>query len=249
MGLAGWIILGVAWLAWCRLASRALDNERGDPKLGLALALNRVYCRLVHRVEVRGREHVPGEPGPLIVVSNHTAGIDPLLIQSACPFEIRWMMAIDMMKGGLDEFWAWVGVIPVDRFGRDTRSARAAISHVRGGGVLGVFPEGRLERPARRLLPFLPGLGVVAARTGARLLPVVVEGTPQTAQAWGSLLRRSRSIITFYPIVEPGPGQEAGGVVRDLERRYLQWTGWELNSSLEPLRAPAPRGATPSRGR
>ena len=51
----------------------------------------------------------PGDPlpGPLVVVGNHTAGIDPLLVQSACIFEIRWLMLSEMMVGGptLQALW------------------------------------------------------------------------------------------------------------------------------------------------
>jgi hypothetical protein len=58
--------------------------------------------------------------------------------------------------------------------------------------VIGVFPEGRLERPERHLLPFLPGLGVMIKRTRASVLPIVIEGTPQTETAWASVLASQR---------------------------------------------------------
>ena len=76
--------------------------------------------------------------------------------------------------------------------------AREAIKHVRGGGVLGIFPEGGLERPARTILPFQAGVGLIIRRTEAPVLPVVVSGTPIADQAWTSLVRFSSSVVTFH---------------------------------------------------
>ena len=39
-----------------------------------------------------------------------------------------------------------IEAIPVDRFARDTASVRAALRHLKEGRILGVFPEGRIER-------------------------------------------------------------------------------------------------------
>lgn len=120
-----------------------------------------VYVRRVHRLRVLGAEHIPDgrHAGPLLIVANHTAGVDPLLVQSACPFFVRWMMADDMQINGLNWFWRWVQVIGVDRNGREIAAAREAIRHLQDRGVIGIFPEGTLERPARHILPFLPGSG------------------------------------------------------------------------------------------
>lgn len=219
----------VGWLAWAWLSHRLLDNPRGDVGMGLVHAFSVVYTRAWHGLVVRGKANIPmqREPGALIVVANHTAGVDPLLIQVACPFEIRWMMARDMMEPGLSELWRWADVIPVDRSGKDTTSARQAISHLRGGRVLGVFPEGRLERPERHILPFLPGLGLLAKRTGARVLPVIIEGTPQVDPAWSSVFHASRSTIRFMPLIDySSTPLAASEIVEDLRNRYAEWTGW-----------------------
>lgn len=225
------ILALLVWLAWAWLSRGMLDNPRGDAKWGFVHAFLVLYARLWHRLRVEGRASIPKSqlPGPLIVVANHTAGIDPFLIQAACPFEIRWMMALDMMTPGLDALWDWAEVIPVDRSGKDTSSARQAIAHVRDGRVLGVFPEGRLERPERHLLPFLPGLGIMVKRTGARVLPVIIEGTPQVSPVWASVCRTSRSRVRFMPAIDYSAGKLGPGeIVEDLRARFAAWTGWTV---------------------
>lgn len=225
------ILACAAWLLWAWVCPRLLDNPRRDPAMGLLFAFLRLYSRAWHRLTVLGRENVPASlhPGPLILVANHTAGVDPVLVQAACPFEIQWMMARDMMEPALDGLWKWAGVIPVDRSGKDSTSAKQAIAHVREGKVLGVFPEGRLGRPARHILPFLPGLGIMIKRTGARVLPVIIDGTPEADPAWASICLRGNARLRFMPVIDYaatklGPSE----IVEDLRRRYADWTGWPL---------------------
>ena len=62
------------------------------------------YCRLVHRLKITGRENIPKDlSGPLVVISNHTGGLDPVFLQLGIqrPW-IRWMMADDMRMPLLD---------------------------------------------------------------------------------------------------------------------------------------------------
>jgi 1-acyl-sn-glycerol-3-phosphate acyltransferase len=234
MTLASWTIFVFAvLLAWALFCRWLLDNPREDLPTGVLFRGMQVYARVFHGLEVLGREHLPTArtPGALIIVANHTAGIDPLLVQSACRFEVRWMMAVDMMIPRLRWFWDWTEVIPVDRYGKDTASARAAIKYLKQGGVLGVFPEGRLERPARHLLPFLPGVGLIVERTGAPVLPVLIEGTPQVTPAWRSLRVRSRSRITFMPVIDYSTTPlGAKEIVADLRSRFEASTGWPATS-------------------
>lgn len=206
----------------------------------VAYGLAHLYARLVHRLEVRGREHIPPGPdaGPLIVVANHTAGIDPILTSSACPFQIRWIMAQDMRLPWLNWFWRWQRVIFVSRTGRDRGSVREALAHLRSGGVIGIFPEGGLERPPRQILPFRRGVGLLIAKAGVPVLPVFIDATPQVDPAWASLWTPSRSKVEFAPVIDyASAGFDAVQIAEDLRRRYLTWSGWPANEAPAPNHA------------
>lgn len=250
-----WFILvvgGTAALGWLAIALGRLEGvfEHGprpsDPLFGMGWRLARWYARRVHRLDVEGFEHLAdaaSREGGLILVANHTAGVDPVLIQSAAPFEIRWMMAEDMRLPALEGFWQWMRIIFVARDldgdgggGDRGESVREAIRHVKDGGVLGLFPEGGIERPERTLLPFMPGLGLIVARTKAPVLAVVVEGTPQVDPAWSSLWRRSRSRIRFMPVIESSDWRSRGrDAAQELRSRYAEWTGWETTDEASPV--------------
>lgn len=235
------VLIPILVLAWAALAVAAwwvLDNPRRVPgtpvdedviSAGLAYRAMQMLSATVHRLRVEGRERleIGRFPGPLVAVANHTAGVDPILIQAACPFEVRWMMARDMMSPKADALWKMGRMIPVDRFGRDTTSVRIALRHLKDGGVVGVFPEGYIERPSRVLKPFLAGVGLIIAKSGAPVLPIVIDGTPEDVNASGSVIRASRSRLRVLEMVRYGREMTAHEITRDLEERFVRATGWE----------------------
>jgi 1-acyl-sn-glycerol-3-phosphate acyltransferase len=238
-----WVILGfLAMLAFAAVCRGLLINPRGDVETGLAWHAMRLYSRLRHHLRIEGRQWIPrGSPaGPLIVVANHTGGVDPVLIQCAVVPEIRWLMSGEMRVRAVDWLWEWSGVIFVDSEGGDVTCAREAIRHVKSGGILGIFPEGGIERPPETILPFLPGVGFIIRRTGAPVLPVVVDGTAKGDTAWTSLVRSSRARVRFMEPIRYGAAKMSPQeIADDLRRRFAEWTGWPLND------APRPAGTDP----
>lgn len=228
------IALVGAWLGlvvfahWIRLRHIRPD----DFEAAMLVRLIRLYARVVHRLRVEGRENIPSAEEALagrglIVAANHTAGIDPVLIQTALDFEPRWMMAEDMRASALEPLWRYAEIIFVDRTKGDSKALRTALRHVQSGKVLGVFPEGFIERPAEHLLPFRAGIGLLIKKSGAPVLPIVVDGTPQAPTAWGSLHAFSRSRLRVLPMVhyektDLSPDQ----IAADLHRRFAEETGW-----------------------
>ncbi len=231
---AGLIVAASAWIGWAILARRvaALRPRGDDMEAALLLALIRALTRFVHRLRVEGSERLPpGRPStggePLVIVANHASGADPILIQAALPFEVRWIMARDMRAPALERLWEFARIIFVDRRDGGSNGLREALRHLRKGGVVGVFPEGFIERPARALLPFQEGVGLLIARSGAGVLPVVIEGAPEVDPAWAALLHPSRSRLRFLPIWRPGNLGRAE-IGRALRRLFQEATGWPL---------------------
>lgn len=244
-GWQAWAMAGsAAWLTWALISAWILRPglRQRDPAAGLLYRLVQIYTRLVHGLRAVGLEHTPRRNAegfadrPLVIVANHTAGVDPALIQACLPFEVRWVMAEDMRLPSLWWLWELAGVIFVDREESDGKGLREALRHLKSGGTLCVFPEGSIERPSRQLLPFKPGAGMLIARTGALVWPVIIEGTPQVDPAWASLARFSRSRLRFLPPMEftddsserarrPDPAK----IVESLRKAFADATGWPLN--------------------
>lgn len=229
-----WVLLAIStWLAvaaWARWIMAA-SIRPGVLEATLVWRMYQLYARLIHGLRINGLANIPqpgDQPlGPLIVIANHTAGVDPILIQAALPFEPRWMMASDMRVPALDAMWEFGRIIFVDRRGNDTAALRESLRHLAAGGVLGVFPEGHIERPARHILPFQPGIGLLVSRSKARVLPIVVDGTPICDPAWGSLVKTSRSRVRILPVIDyTHAGLGPAEITQDLRRRFVEATGW-----------------------
>ena len=175
-------------------------------------------------------------PGGLVVVCNHTGPIDPLVLQAACRFEIRWMMAEALMMPALGWLWKRKRMIPIARDGRDTGPLREAIRHVKAGGTIGVFPEGAIVQPRCEVRPFHEGVGLIISRTRAPVLLVWVSGTPESPLMSVALKTRSRSRVVFLDRIEFDKSVDTATITRTLRERITKASGWPVND--DPLVPP-----------
>lgn len=211
------------------------------PVKGALWLLIRLYCRLRHRVKFTNRAILPRSDTDhrgLIVVSNHTGALDPLLIQSGCGFIIRWLMAADMVGPQIDWLFRIHPMIEVARDGKDTGPLREAIREVKAGGAVGIFPEGRITTPPREIRPFLPGIGLIIAKTRAPVLVVWVSGTPDTNKLAEALAATSSSRVAFLEIMEFPDERDPAVITEQLRDRIARASGWPLNEEVLPPGGP-----------
>ena len=227
--LSGFLILGLAVGA---AYGRSRPQDPLGPFNGLAYLLGRWYAQTVHQLRIETDSGALDDlSGPLIVVCNHTAGVDPILVSLSLPTRVRWIMADDMRVPWLNWFWNWHGVIFIARNRHGRTGLRTARKHLHAKGVIGIFPEGRIERPAHKLLPFAPGVGVLVKRTGARVLPVVIDGTPQAETAWNAIWTSSNSVVHYHtPIDYSDSDLSAAEIAEDIQRHFQDWTGWPMGT-------------------
>jgi len=195
-----------------------------------------VYSRLVHRVRLVRHVRWPDESAlgrGLIIVANHTGACDALLVQACTLHEVRWMMGRDMMTPGLDMLWNYARVIPVDRSNADSGALRTAIRHVRGGGVLGIFPEGRIVKGGGEIRPFSPGVGLIVARSRAPVLLTWIHDTPTTDDMASNLTTPSRAVVEFVELLDFDGVRDPAEITRTIRERLSAVSGWPIND--EPL--------------
>lgn len=243
--------VAVAVLVWTFVMPWLRDGPRGDPMLGLLWRLVRRYCEIRHEVRHEGLEHVPrrdGDHDGLIIVANHTGAVDPFLLQAATAAWIRWMMGRDMMSPGLDWAWRLQRIIPVDRANPDAAALKAAIRHVKDGGCVGVFPEGRIEQPPGVLRPFQPGVGAIARATGAPVLLAWIADTPPTNRLGLAFRMRSRSRVVFLGRFTYDRSWTADAIALDLRAKVAEASSWPVDDTPLPVggvhgeaTAPSPR--------
>jgi len=179
---------------------RARSGERlvwGGWLAGLE-AVFRPLARFVHRTRWVGFEGMKVPEGGFVVVANHASGLDPPLMQFAMPRRVRFMMAAEQMHPAFGAFWRGLGVLPVTYTAADAGMLREAVRHVKGGGVVGVFPEGAIERPPCVLAPFAEGTGTLVALTKAPVVVLWIHGTPTLGNALvDPFVPRGRAVVQY----------------------------------------------------
>jgi 1-acyl-sn-glycerol-3-phosphate acyltransferase len=184
----------------------------------LLQAGNVCFARIYHRLSVVSPMRLPRE-GAGILICNHISGLDPLMIQSACPRLIVWMMASEYYEvRGLNRIFRTVGAIPVERSGRDMAATRAAMRAIDDGRIVGIFPEGRIE-PSRQLLPFQTGVAMMALRKGVPIYPAHLEGTQRGKPMLEAMLKPRVASLAFG---EPLHLKETDSSREGLERATRQ---------------------------
>jgi 1-acyl-sn-glycerol-3-phosphate acyltransferase len=166
----------------------------------LAMA-DRFVARLWHRTVVVRRPQLP-KHGPVILVCNHTSGLDPFILQAVLDRVVIWMMATEYYDiKAMTWFFRAIDAIPVDRDGRDMASVRAGLRALKEGRILGVFPEGRIET-SQELLPFQTGVAMMAIRTGVPVYPAFLDGSQRNKTMVGAFLRPNRVTVAFGPEIK-----------------------------------------------
>ncbi len=183
----------------------------------VALGICKPVVRLWGRLQVEGLEHVPAS-GPLIVASNHDSYWDPLVVGIAA-IRLRQIRALSKSSlwkvKGLNKVLDGMGQIPVVRGTKDTDALERAITELRRGACVGIFPEG--TRSLGRTLRARSGIGRLAAAVPeAKIVLASVEGTTDIPRF---PRRRPRLRVVFS---EPRGGQmKAGEDPADLAVRLL----------------------------
>ncbi len=202
----------------------------GDGQTAVIWYFNLAYVHLIHRLKAVGVEIIPQsiKPGPIVVVANHQSPVDPLLIQSKCRFKIRWLMASEYMADSLSLVWELSEAIPVNRDGQDSTALRLALRHLKSGGVIGLFPEGRIEGGRTAIQPFNEGAGAMIAKTNAKVLLAMVDGTPTNDDIEDAMFERSHSTVRFFDFLSFPESMNGSEITSALRERFAEETGWPL---------------------
>jgi acyl-[acyl-carrier-protein]-phospholipid O-acyltransferase/long-chain-fatty-acid--[acyl-carrier-protein] ligase len=193
--------------------------------------LIRLVKRL-YKVRFLGLENLPREGGALLIC-NHTAYADPLLIQAATGRPVRFVMSRDVLKT-----WKWAypffkltDCIPIhmsDGPRALAKSLKEAREAMEAGAIIGIFPEGELTKNGN-LMKFNKGFEKIAKNSGCPIIPAHI------GNIWGSIFSfksgkpgfrkpeqfpRPISVRFGAPLPTATPADEARRVITELGAEY-----------------------------
>ena len=182
--------------------------------------LNHLACLVWHRLTVVGRQNIP-DTGPVILAANHTSALDPFIMQAGSRRMIRWVMLTQYQIPIAWPLWRAVQPIALDRDGGDMAKLRSIIDTLKQGEIVGLFPEGGLQRSKRELQPMEPGIGMIAKRSKATIVPIWITGPALSDSMAVHMLKPSRSTVTIGKPYKPAEGQDPKAITEDLRQRLL----------------------------
>jgi len=129
--------------------------------------------RLLFRGRTAGNANVPME-GALVVVANHGSHLDPPLLGHALGRPVAFMAKAELFRVPLlGPIIRACGAYPVARGASDREAIRTATDRLLEGWATGVFIDGTRQSDGRVNDP-QAGAALLAARSGAALLPVAI---------------------------------------------------------------------------
>jgi 1-acyl-sn-glycerol-3-phosphate acyltransferase len=187
-----------------------------------------VAAKLWLRLRIEGREHVPTH-GPLLAVGNHCSYADPPLLGLAVKRPVRFLAQKGLARFPPLRWWlAKVGVSLIDRSAPSKDVLRILIAALEEGACVTVFPEGTRSADGS-VGPFRSGVEFLVRRTGARVVPVGIEGSFR-AFPRGALFPRPRRCTVRCGPVWPAERVLASGGIEALRAEIARLA----NAPLRP---------------
>src|SRR5262249_3031420 len=154
------------------------------------------FGRVWFRLSGVGAELVP-RVGPLLLALNHSRLLAPPLIRCMRARALGYMCQTALSRiPGLGWLIRRLNALPVDRSGSDSAALRLALRLLGDGRAVLVFPEG--TRGAEGQLGTAhAGAGMLAALSGAPVLPVYIEGSGR-ALPRGAVVPRPVRVTVRY---------------------------------------------------
>ena len=163
---------------------------------------------LLYRPEFEGRNNIP-KSGSVILAGNHTNNLDAAIMIAGPKRVVHMLAKKELFKSKISNaFFRSMGCIPVDRKIHDENAKSEAIEVLKNNEVIGIFPEGTVNRTNDIILPFKYGAVSFAKKTGAYIVPFAITGKYK-------LFRKSIKITYGKPYKVKGDLEKENEILRD----------------------------------
>lgn len=143
----------------------------------MVAGLLRLLSKLLFRVELRGQANIPNAT-KLLVIANHESFLDGLLLGLFLPFRATFVVHTTVLNSWLfRQLLRLTPYLAVDP--TSPMAMKKVIKLLESGEPVVIFPEGRITTTGS-LMKVYDGPAFVAAKTGATILPVRLDGAARS---------------------------------------------------------------------
>ena len=134
-----------------------------------------IYCKIVYRFEVIGKENIPKDSA-VIICGNHRSFLDPPLIEVTTGRYTRFLAKEELTKNKFLAFLGYVfDAILVKRDSKEVKALKESLQTLKNGDCLALFPEGTRNGLAKGE-KVKDGAAFFAVRSGAPVVPCGIKG-------------------------------------------------------------------------
>jgi len=134
-----------------------------------------IIFKLIFRLKIIGSENIL-KIGPFVIVANHSSLLDGFVLVSSVKPKITFMSAAYLFKMPfVGNILRGVGAIPVQGKGNDIKLIENAMKVLQTGGVLGIFPEGRITNE-KDDFSAKAGAAYLAVKADVPIIPMAIKG-------------------------------------------------------------------------
>lgn len=176
------------------MADKKSSQSHGKVRFfyGFSQFVARSFFKLFFGLKIYGLENIP-QAGAFILASNHQSNFDPPIVGSTCNREVAFAAKKELFEfAPLGKLISYYNAVPVRRTGYDRRMLTILMKVLKDGRGVNIYPEGTRYLDGKLHYP-RAGVGMLAVRTNAPILPVYVSGSNRL---WSQLLRRKLT-VTF----------------------------------------------------
>ena len=130
---------------------------------------------LIFRPKVIGKSNIP-KNGSIVLAGNHTNNLDSVMLIAVVSRQVHFLAKIELFKGIFGVIVKAMGCIPVNRKIHDKDALKSAKEVLKNNKVIGIYPEGTINRTDDIIMPFKIGAVKTAKDTNTKIVPFVITG-------------------------------------------------------------------------
>ena len=164
------------------------------------------------------KEYIP-KSGAFILAGNHTSYLDPILLGSSTKRYIHFFAKDSLYKGIKKPIFKSFGIIPVNRTIKDKNALPLGIKYLNENKVIGIFPEGTINRTDKIIMDFKYGAVKMSKESNRPIVPFAIKNKYK-------FLKKSVKIVFGEPYIVKDGLEKENEILMNKVKNLLKENIW-----------------------
>lgn len=130
---------------------------------------------LLFQPKIKNYKNIP-KGVSVVLAGNHTSNFDCATLVASTTRCVHFLAKAELLNTPFKLFFKGMGIIPVHRKRKDHEALESAINVLKQKKLIGIFPEGTINKTDDLLLPFKFGAVKMASVTDSYIVPFSITG-------------------------------------------------------------------------